>query len=55
VKVLVFLEHHAGELEKGGLGVLAKAASLGEVAGVVLGPGASEVAARAGTFGAVKA
>jgi len=55
VKVLVFLEHHAGELEKGGLGVLAKAASLGEAAGVVLGPGASEVAARAGTFGAVKA
>jgi electron transfer flavoprotein alpha subunit len=35
--------------------VLSKAASLGEAAGVVLGPGASEVAARAGAFGAVKA
>ena len=40
VKSLVFLEHHGGELEKGGLGVLAKAASLGEAAGVVLGEGA---------------
>ena len=55
MRSLVFLEHHAGELEKGGLGVLSKAASLGEAAGVVLGPGASEVAARAGSFGAVKA
>jgi electron transfer flavoprotein alpha subunit len=51
----VFLEHHAGELEKGGLGVLSKAASLGEAAGVVLGPGASELAARAGAYGAAKA
>jgi len=53
--ILVYLEHHAGELEKGGLGVLSKAASLGEAAGVVLGPGAREVAARAGAFGASKA
>jgi electron transfer flavoprotein alpha subunit len=55
VKFLVFLEHYGGELEKGGLGVLSKAASLGEAAGVVLGPGAREVAARAGAFGASKA
>ncbi len=50
---LVFLEHHGGELQKGALGVLAKAASLGgEVAGVVLGHDVQEVAARAGAFGA---
>jgi electron transfer flavoprotein alpha subunit len=55
VRFLVFLEHHEGELEKGGLGVLSKAASLGEAAGVVLGPGARELAARAGAFGASKA
>ena len=30
---LVFLEHHGGELQKGSLGVLAKAASLGDVDG----------------------
>ncbi len=52
---LVFLEHHEGELQKGALGVLSKAASLGDAAGVVLGPGASAVAARAGAFGASKA
>ena len=52
MKSLVFLEHHHGELEKGGLGVLAKAASLGEAVGVVLGPGARDAAARAGAFGA---
>ena len=52
--ILVFLEHHQGELEKGGLGVLSKAASLGEAAGVVLGSGAVEVAPRAGAFGASK-
>ncbi len=51
---LVFLEHYHGELEKGSLGVLSKASSLGETAGVVLGPGAGEVAARAGAFGAAK-
>jgi electron transfer flavoprotein alpha subunit len=52
VKSLVFLEHHGGELEKGALGVLSKAASLGEAIGVVLGPGASDVARGAGAFGA---
>ena len=55
MKTLVFLEHHGGQLEKGGLGVLSKAATLGEAAGVVLGPGASELAARSGAFGAAKA
>jgi electron transfer flavoprotein alpha subunit len=54
VTTLVFLEHHEGELQKGALGVLSKAASLGDAAGVVLGPGGSELAARAGAFGATK-
>ena len=46
---LVFLEHHDGELQKGALGVLGKAASLGgDVAGVVLGSGVKETAAQAG-------
>ena len=49
---LVFLEHHGGALEKGALGVLAKAASLGDAVGVVLGERAAEVAAGAGAFGA---
>ena len=52
MKSLVFLEHHGGALEKGGLGVLGKAASLGDAAGVVLGEGARAVAAGAGAFGA---
>ena len=55
MKLLVFLEHHGGELEKGGLGVLAKAATLGDAAGVVLGPGATALAARAGAYGAATA
>jgi len=54
VRFLVFLEHYHGALEKGGLGVLGKAASLGEAAGVVLGEGAAAVAAGAGAFGAAK-
>ncbi len=51
---LVFLEHYHGELEKGGLGALSKAASLGDPTGVVLGPDAKEVAAKAGPYGATK-
>ena len=44
---LVYLETHDGELTKGGLGVLGKAASLGgDVAGVVLGSGVRDVAAK---------
>jgi electron transfer flavoprotein alpha subunit len=53
--IAVFLEHHEGQLEKGSLGVLSKAAALGgEVAGVLLGPGTKELAAEAGKFGAKK-
>jgi electron transfer flavoprotein alpha subunit len=52
VKSLVFLEHYEGELQKGSLGVLSKAATLGEAVGVALGPGIAELAPRAGAFGA---
>ena len=45
---LVFLEHHGDELQKGPLGVLAKAASLGEVAAVIAGEGAKTLAVEAG-------
>jgi electron transfer flavoprotein alpha subunit len=55
VNILVFLEHHSGDFEKGGLGVLSKAATLGDASGVVLGPGAKELAPRAGAYGAAKA
>ena len=52
-RTLVFLEHHEGELQKGSLGALAKATSLGaDVHGVVLGAGVAEVAATAGDYGA---
>ncbi len=51
---LVFLEHYHGALEKGGLGVLSKAASLGDTVGVVLGEDAATVAAGAGAYGAGK-
>ena len=44
-KTLVFLEHHEGEVQKGSLGVLSKAASLdGEFAGVVVGSGVRALA-----------
>ena len=51
---LVFLEHHDGELQKGALGVLSKAATLGDdrVAGAVLGSGVKDVASGAGAYGA---
>src|SRR4029079_17279954 len=53
---LVFLEHHGDELLKGSLGVLAKAATLGDgdVGGIVIGSGVRARAHRAGTFGAAK-
>jgi electron transfer flavoprotein alpha subunit len=54
VRFLVFLEHYGDTLEKGGLGVLGKAASHGEAVGVVLGEGAAAVASNAGAFGASK-
>jgi electron transfer flavoprotein alpha subunit len=54
MSTLVFLEHHGGELQKGALGVLSKAASLGDdrVAGALLGSGVKDLAAGAGAYGA---
>lgn len=54
MSILVFLEHHAGELQKGSLAVLSKAAGLGtgEVAGVIVGSGVEGLAAQAATHGA---
>ena len=52
---LVFLEHHDGMIQKGALGVLARALALGgDVAGVLVGRGVTDVAAAAGSFGATK-
>jgi electron transfer flavoprotein alpha subunit len=53
---LVFLEHHADELSKASLGVLSKAASLGDldVAGVIAGANVRALADEAGKFGAAK-
>jgi electron transfer flavoprotein alpha subunit len=52
-KILVFLEHHENAIQKGSLGVLAKAVQLGgEVAGVLIGAGVGEIAPKAGVFGA---
>jgi electron transfer flavoprotein alpha subunit len=52
---VVFLESHGGELQKGSLGVLVKAASLGDgVAAVIAGEGARGLASEAGRFGATK-
>jgi electron transfer flavoprotein alpha subunit len=53
--IAVFLEHHEGQLQKGALGVLGKAATLGDdVVGILLGSGVKELAAEAGKFGAAK-
>ena len=50
---LVFLEHHEGAIQKGSLGVLAKATELwGGVTGVLIGSGVRPIAESAGTFGA---
>ncbi len=55
MNTLVFLEHHDGVIQKGALGVLARALALGgDVAGVVIGHGVADVAAAAGAFGVVK-
>ena len=53
---LVFLEHHGDELQKGSLGVLAKAVQLGggDVTAVLVGGGVKALAAQAGKFGAKK-
>ena len=52
--ILVFLEHHGDELQKGSLSVLAKAASLGDADAVLVGGGVTALAAEAGTYGAKK-
>ncbi len=55
MSTLVFLEHHDGMIQKGALGVLARALALGgDVAGVVVGHGVADVAAAAGSFGATR-
>jgi electron transfer flavoprotein alpha subunit len=46
------LEHHEGKLQKDALGVLGKAASIGEAEAVLLGSDVAELAADAGRFGA---
>jgi electron transfer flavoprotein alpha subunit len=52
--ILVFLEHHEGELQKHSLGVLSKAASLGDdrVAAALVGSGVEGLAEQAGKYGA---
>ncbi len=52
MRSLVFLEHHDGQLSKGSLGVLGKAAQLGEAHAVVVGHGVGDVVAAAGAHGA---
>jgi electron transfer flavoprotein alpha subunit len=53
VPTLVYLEHHDGELQKASLGVLSKAAQLGdEVVAVVCGADVTALAEGAGKFGA---
>jgi electron transfer flavoprotein alpha subunit len=52
MSILVFLEHHGGELQKGSLGVLARAASLGDADAVLVGGGVSALASEAGAYGA---
>ena len=54
MSTLVFLEHHGGELQKGSLAVLSKAASLGagDVAGVIVGSGVDGLAEQAAKHGA---
>jgi electron transfer flavoprotein alpha subunit len=56
MSILVFLEHHGDTIQKGSLGVLSKAASLGDpdVAAVLVGSGVKALAAEAGKHGAAK-
>jgi len=56
MSTVVFLEHHGNELLKSSLGVLSKAASLGDgdLAGVVIGSDVRPLAEQAGKFGAAK-
>lgn len=52
MRSLVFLEHDGVELTKGSLGVLGKAAQLGEAHAVIVGSGVTGLAAAAGAHGA---
>jgi electron transfer flavoprotein alpha subunit len=53
MSTLVFLEHHGSTIQKGPLGVLAKAAALdSDTAGVLIGSGVASLAADAGRYGA---
>src|SRR3954452_3604283 len=53
--MLVFLEHHGDELQKGSLGVLAKASQLGgDVTAVLVGGSVKALASQAGKYGASK-
>jgi electron transfer flavoprotein alpha subunit len=55
VATLVFVEHHEGKLQKDSLGVLSKAAALGdEVEAALLGFRVEDLAAEAGRFGAAR-
>src|SRR4029453_18859969 len=55
LKILVFLEHHEGKLQKDSLGVLGKAASLGgEAEAVLLGEGVEGLLRRARQGGAAR-
>ena len=55
MSTLVFLEHHEGELQKDSLGVLGKAAQLGDdVSALIAGSGVGSLAAQAGKYGATK-
>ncbi len=53
VATLVYVEHHEGEPVRGALGVVSKAADLGDdVTAVLCGPGVSEFASSIGGYGA---
>jgi len=53
MSTLVFLEHHGDEIQKGSLGVLGKAATLGDdVSAVLVGDGVRSLGAEAGKYGA---
>jgi electron transfer flavoprotein alpha subunit len=54
MSILVFVEHHGTELQKGSLGVLAKAASLGDVSAVLVGGGVKALGPEAARYGASK-
>jgi electron transfer flavoprotein alpha subunit len=54
MSTLVFVEHHGSELQKGSLGVLAKAATLGDASAVLIGGGVKALAPEAARYGAAK-